>query len=211
MGRPNPYRVLGLEPQATRGDIRRAYRTLALRHHPDAAGEAQGERFVEILDAYQLLSDPAARTEYDRAHAGYAERRRRRRFGTPLSLSLLDLAGSLWRGALESFDLIERGFVHEGPARLDEEALHYDLSLSREEAARGGRFEFRVPVRRRCRACVFIGRAACRACGGEGFIVDEPEIEVLVPPGVHDGARAALSLGRLGVEGGLVDVTVRVE
>jgi DnaJ-class molecular chaperone len=211
MGRYNPYRVLGVEPQATRGDIRRAYHQLALRHHPDAAGPREAERFVEIVDAYELLSDPDARADYDQAHLGYAARRRQERFAAPLALALFDVAGSLLRGALESIDLIEHGFVHEGQARSDEDVLHYDLALSRQEAARGGRFDFRVPVRRRCRACAPVARPYCRACGGEGFIVDEPEIELLVPPGVSDGARAVLSLGRLGVAGGRVDVTVRIE
>jgi DnaJ-class molecular chaperone len=210
MGRFDPYRVLGVEQHATRGDIRRAYHTLALLYHPDVVGASAAERFVEIADAYELLSDASARADYDRAHAGYAERRRRERFSAPLTLAFLDVAGTLWRGALENIDLIERGFVHEGPARSEEDVLHYDLSLSPEEAVRGGRFEFRLPVRRRCRACAGVARAGCRACGGEGFIVDEPELEVLVPPGVRDGTRAALWLGRLGVTSGVVDVTVRI-
>jgi DnaJ-class molecular chaperone len=211
MGRFNPYRVLGVAPHASRGDIRRAYRTLTLRFHPHIAGARTAERFVEIADAYALIGDPSARADYDRTHAGYAERRRQERFTAPLGLALLDVAGTLWRGALESIDLIERGFVHEGPARSEEDVVHYDLSLSRAEAARGGRFDFRLPVRRRCRACAGVARANCRACAGEGFVVDEPELEVLVPPGVRDGARAALPLGRLGVAGGRVDVTVRID
>lgn len=230
MGLFDPYRVLGLDARATRRDIRRAYHTLALRHHPDAGGEAGGERFVEIHEAYELLSDPAARADYDRARAGYADRRhqlqfstetsapasysarrRERELGSRVTVSPFDLAGSLLRGALDEIDLLAQGFVHEGVGHRGDGALHYDLSLSAEEAARGGQFSFRVPIRRRCFGCSFVDRWACRACGGEGYVVDEPAIDVLVPPGVQPGQRAALSLERLGVGGGVVDVTVRID
>lgn len=64
------YGVLHLKRDATPADIRRAYRRLALRHHPDV-DQTPGakERFQSILDAYQVLSDPALRARYDRAPA----------------------------------------------------------------------------------------------------------------------------------------------
>lgn len=212
MGAINPYRVLGVPPNATGGDIRRAYHSLALRFHPDAASDESGERFVEIHEAYRLLSDPATRADYDRAQQPYSERRHQREFGLPFSLaSLHDEADELLRGAVEMLDLLGRGFVHEGIRHPEHGSLHYDLSLSPDEAARGGRFTFTIPVTRHCRFCDVAGRFGCAECGGEGFVTDEREIEVMVPPGVRDGARAELALGRLGVEGGLVDVTVRID
>jgi len=211
MGAVNPYQALGVEPHASPRDIRRAYHALALRFHPDAASDESGERFAEIHEAYRLLSNPDARADHDRAHQGYAQRRHQREFGLPLSLALFDVAGDVCHGALETSDLLGHGFVHEGIGHHEPEQLHYDLSLSADEAARGGRFSFRIPVRRHCRACTLAGRWSCQVCGGDGFVVDEPEIDVLVPPGVHDGARADVWLGPVGIEGGLVDVTVRVE
>jgi curved DNA-binding protein CbpA len=63
------YGVLELHPEATEEEIRRAYRRLALRWHPDRnAGDARAEeRFKEISEAYAVLIDPAKRREYDRA------------------------------------------------------------------------------------------------------------------------------------------------
>jgi curved DNA-binding protein CbpA len=60
------YDVLGVGRDASRRDIRRAYRALALRYHPDLySGRDAASRFREISDAYQVLQDPAQRARYD--------------------------------------------------------------------------------------------------------------------------------------------------
>ena len=59
----NYYRILGLEPGADTNEIRRAFRVLAKRHHPDAGGDE--ELFKQIGIAYYVLSDPQSRKEYD--------------------------------------------------------------------------------------------------------------------------------------------------
>ena len=66
----DPYRVLGVEAGASRQDIARAYRRAVHGAHPDAqpADPRAAARFRELTDAYDLLSDPARRAAYDRAH-----------------------------------------------------------------------------------------------------------------------------------------------
>ena len=60
------YEVLGVPRSAGTGDIRRAYRALALRYHPDVyASPDAGRRFREVADAYDVLHDPAQRARYD--------------------------------------------------------------------------------------------------------------------------------------------------
>lgn len=62
----NPYNILGVAPTATTEEIKKAYRTLAMRHHPDRATHPGSEtRFNAIKTAYELLSDPRKRAEYD--------------------------------------------------------------------------------------------------------------------------------------------------
>ena len=60
------YRILGVPTVASNGDIKKAYRTLALKYHPDRnAGAYAHDRFLEINEAYEVLSDPARRKRYD--------------------------------------------------------------------------------------------------------------------------------------------------
>jgi len=223
----NPYRVLELPPRASSDEIRRAYRSLARRHHPDT-GETTTERFVEIHAAYEILSDPETRDQYDRSHdgyaerrhqdqfasgyadpGGYAERRHHREFAQPLSMIARDI-DDLVRGAIESFDLLDRGWVHEGLTHRREDTLHYDLQLSPREAAEGGQFRFTTPVRRRCPACGVVTRIDCARCDGDGYVVDERQIDIVVPAGVPQGATCTMPLDAVSAQGGNIEVTVRI-
>ena len=62
----NPYNILGVSPAASTEDIKKAYRALAMRHHPDRNSHSSAEvRFNAIKKAYELLSDPQKRAEYN--------------------------------------------------------------------------------------------------------------------------------------------------
>jgi len=64
----NPYNILGVAPTATTEEIRKAYRSLAMRHHPDrTAHPGAGIRFNAIKTAYELLSDPKKRAAYNQS------------------------------------------------------------------------------------------------------------------------------------------------
>lgn len=66
----NPYAILGLPTHATDQEIKRAYRTLVKRYHPDrGSSESSHERIVAINYAYDILSDPKKRAQYDRGFA----------------------------------------------------------------------------------------------------------------------------------------------
>lgn len=64
----NLYNILGVSPTATTEEIRKAYRSLAMRHHPDRSTHSGSEiRFNAIKTAYELLSDPKKRAEYNQS------------------------------------------------------------------------------------------------------------------------------------------------
>lgn len=68
---PDHYAVLGLGSDASPEDIRRAYRELARRVHPDVCADADAaERFAAVARAYEILADPASRARYDLAREG---------------------------------------------------------------------------------------------------------------------------------------------
>ena len=67
---PDYYKILGISPAATQNEIKKAYRILALKYHPDVCKEAGAhERFVKINEAYLILSDEKARKKYDEEYS----------------------------------------------------------------------------------------------------------------------------------------------
>jgi hypothetical protein len=104
------YALLGVPPDASPGDVLRAYRAAVKRYHPDAGGDPTGERIRAVNGAYAVLRDPVLRHEYDcerrrRLHAGLPVRRRRRRRRTrrPGAAERLGLVAVIMAGAIVAF------------------------------------------------------------------------------------------------------------
>lgn len=127
------YALLGIDRQAAHADLRRAWRKLALRWHPDRAGDGATASFQKIQNAYAVLSDPLSRAAYDRRRERSATATRGRAPGIKLTRLSGNINGLFACGiAIKSGgDIIE-------------------LFLSEDEAATGGHIELamRVPVRR---------------------------------------------------------------
>lgn len=168
------YEVLGVVRSCDDGELKAAFRKLAMQHHPDRnAGCTQSEgRFKEINEAYSVLSDPQKRAAYDRfGHEG---------------LQGMNAAGG-GAGFADVHDIFNEVFGQafgdmfgggrtrsSGPARGQD--LRYDLEISLEQAYAGADVEIRVPSSHVCEACSGSGAkpgsspTACGGCGGAGRV-----------------------------------------
>ena len=183
------YALLGVEPDVDRVQLRRAWRQLALRVHPDRAGPGTTALFQKISVAYAVLADPVTRAAYDsrRAPAKRTGVRNGKPPTTPVSPPRRRApAEMLWRVSGSLKQLLACGI-----ARRAEDDL-IELVLSATEAAQGGMvtISMRVPVR--CLLCGGRG-GACERCAGKGALYQLYSAWLAVPPEVADGALLAPS------------------
>jgi molecular chaperone DnaJ len=185
MAKRDFYDVLGVPRGASEQEIKRAYRKLARKHHPDVnPGDKVAEgKFKEISEAYEVLSDSDKRRRYDQfghetssAGAGARGPEPGSGFGG-FDFSGIDFgaggAGDL--GDLLSDYLGQRGHAHaSSPGRGED--LHYTLDLNFEDAIRGLATEIAVQKHSRCGTCQGTGARpgsameTCPECGGSGRV-----------------------------------------
>lgn len=207
------YDVLGVKRSATHEEIRKAYRELALRHHPDrvpAAEKRQAEeRFKEMSEAYAVLSDPQKRALYDQyGHQGIDQRYAREDVfrGTDFSgafegMGDLGLGGDFFENLFGGlgFDLFggtgrrRGGRTDQGAAAAAERGrdLEIEVSVTLDEAFRGTEKTITVPRYDACPACGGTGaapgtsRSSCPDCRGTGQRVVSSGIFQMAQPCVR--------------------------
>ncbi len=165
------YEVLGVSRTATEDEVKKAFRRLAKQYHPDTNKEEEAEtRFIEINEAYEVLSDSQKRSAYDRyGHAGVGAGAGGAGFNDFSSFSNLnDLFETFFTGTGTS------GQRRSGPQRGAD--LRYDLTITFEEAVFGCQKEIELPRWETCSNCRGNGAqpgtstARCSACQGTGEI-----------------------------------------
>ena len=169
------YIVLGLAHGATEADIKRAYRRLARRFHPDInPGDRVAEaRFRQILDAYETLMDPLRRSRYDAGQGLESSEQRPKSGFEGFDFSTSGGDHSVTFGDLFAEVLSERGgrvTTHERGADL-----HQNLRLSFEDSLAGGERILTVTRRENCRVCAGTGQTRatsgpCHVCQGNGAV-----------------------------------------
>jgi molecular chaperone DnaJ len=180
------YEILGLAKGASKEEIKKAYRNLALKYHPDRVSpdkkkEAE-EKFKEISEAYAVLSDDQKRAQYDQfGHAGIDSRYSSEDIfrGADFSSIFEDLGfgGSIFEDIFGDFGVFG-GATHarrRGGSRRGSD-LQYDLEISFEEAAKGTEKTISIPRYETCPDCQGSGAASgsrkikCPKCNGTGQI-----------------------------------------
>lgn len=179
------YEVLGVPKNAGKGDIKSAYRKLALQFHPDRnKSPGAEERFKEISEAYAVLSDDDKRKRYDTyGHVGTEEVFR----GSEANFEEIfkDMGFGGFRDIFEQFFGSRAGFgrgtsdpfgfgFNFGGGRQKGRDILYDVDLSLEDVLKGKRDEIELPKMDRCTNCNGTGAAPgtkprkCNVCNGQG-------------------------------------------
>ena len=169
------YIILGVERAANVSDIKRAYKRLARRFHPDInPGDRMAEaQFRQIAEAYETLSDPDRRRQYDtRGHASAVEPPAYGFEGFDFSASVSGASAPTF-GDLFADVIRQRDGRGEGSVRGAD--LHQVIEVSFEDAMRGGQRPLTVMRQERCRTCQGLGRlhvaeSRCTSCHGSGVV-----------------------------------------
>lgn len=175
------YEILGIKKDSSQEEIKNAYKKLAKKYHPDVSKEGNAEeKFKEVLEAYNVLSDPQKRSNYDQfGHAaeGFSGFRGFGDFGQGFDFSDFSNVGFDFEDLFDRFgfgDIFGREFrrtKHRARKGLD---LRYDLSVGFEEAAFGTEKEIELERVEECEKCGGSGSAGkggmidCTECGGSG-------------------------------------------
>jgi molecular chaperone DnaJ len=169
------YEVLGLNRDASEEDIKKAYRKLAMKHHPDRNPDSKDgeEKFKEAKEAYEVLSEAEKRRAYDAyGHAGVNPQMGGMGPGGD---------GQGFGGFAEAFGDIFSDIFGGGQGRGRSSVyrgadLRYNLEVSLEQAARGTETKIRIPTMETCETCHGTGAKAgtqpktCETCHGSGTV-----------------------------------------
>lgn len=179
MSKRDYYDILGVSRNASKDDVKSAYRKLALQFHPDRNKSPDAEtRFKEISEAYAVLSDDEKRQQYDTyGHAGIGERYSSEDLfrGVDFDDIFRDL-GFRFGGFESIFGNLFSSGGRVGRGRARGSDLQYNLGLTLEQAARGFETEIDVTRDEACETCHGSGAApgsqakTCSQCGGSGQV-----------------------------------------
>ena len=176
MAKRDYYEVLGVPKNASDDEIKKSYRKMAMKHHPDRnqgdAAKAAEERFKEVKEAYEMLSDADKRAAYDQhGHAGVDPNMRGPggAGGSSFADAFGDIFGDMFNGQ-------QGGRGRGGRQVFRGSDLSYAMEITLEEAANGKEAQIRIPSWDACETCHGSGAKAgtkpitCTTCHGQGAV-----------------------------------------
>ena len=217
------FAILGISSGATGDEIRSAYRRLAKEFHPDHY-PGGSERFQEVQEAYSVLGNSRRRHKYKQNIRKESPKTPLRRPGYPEPEPLIPEEERVDLGEVspvrsfqsftpsmdEIFDWLWRNYSSiEQPKSGRVQNLTLEVTLTTEQARRGGNARIMVPVQALCPTCRGhggVGFYECRRCAGEGAITGEAPVSIAFPPGLAKDHAVLVPLDRFGIRN--VHVTV---
>jgi len=220
------FTILGISPTATADEIRSAYRRLVKEFHPDYyAGDS--EAFRDIQEAYYVLGNIRRRREYERKISKVSLRRPLGRTRYPEPEPLIPEERPIDMGEIspvrsfqsftpsfdEIFDWLWKNFSDLDQPKSDRfQNLTLEVTLTSEQARRGGSARIMVPARAVCPTCRGyggVGPYECSRCAGEGAISGEMPVSVAFPPGLTKDHAVMIPLDRFGIRNTHITVLFR--
>lgn len=180
------YEILGVSKKASKEDIKKAYKELAKKYHPDVSKEKDStEKFKEISEAYAVLSDDSKRNTYDQfGHTGFDQRYTQEDIFKGFDFGIFDeIFGSrgFGRGFGDFSDVFESFFWSPRQRERRGSDLRYDLDVSLKEAAFGTTKTVNINKLEECETCNGTGSKdgkldRCETCNGHGVITKTSRI-----------------------------------
>lgn len=214
------YEVLGVKREGTAEQIRQAFRKLARKYHPDVnpGDKSAEEKFKEINEAYEVLSDGEKRKKYDELGPNWKNgadftpppewgRVEFRDFGDVFggTTGFSDFFETLFGGARSGRATSQRRSSRRASSFRGQDS-EAEMTLSLEDAHRGGIHRITLKGVRACSDCAGSGVSAgriCPTCRGSGQVLSPKTIDINVPPGARDGSVIKLAgQGQPGSNGG---------
>lgn len=173
MAKKDYYEVLGVNRDASEDEIKKSFKKLAMKYHPDRNPDnpKAEEQFKEAKEAYEILSDGQKRTAYDQyGHAGVDPSAGGFSGGGPGFSNFSDAFGDIFGDIFGGGARGQRSNVYRGAD------LRYNMEISLEDAAKGSETKIRIPTMAECDTChgsgAKTGKSAstCSTCGGHGQV-----------------------------------------
>jgi len=210
------FAILGISSNATADEIRSAYRRLAKEFHPDRY-TGDSDTFREIQEAYSVLGNVRKRREYEQRISKVTPKTWLRRTRYPEPEPLIPEERPIDMGEIspvrsfqsftpsfdEIFDWLWRNFSDlTQPKSSRVQNLTLEVTLTPEQARRGGSARVMLPAQAVCPTCRGygeIGLYECSRCAGEGAISGEMPVSVAFPPGLTKDHAVMIPLDRFGI------------
>ena len=186
MAKEDYYKLLGISKNATEAEIKKAYRKMAIKYHPDKnqGDKTAEEKFKEISEAYEVLSDKNKRAQYDQfGHAAFTSGGRSTHgFGGGGFHDPMDVFSQFFGGGGGGSSFFEDLFGGGGGSQrsassaVDGADLRYDMEIDFEDAVYGADKKVTIPRMSACDKCKSTGcepgsgRKTCTRCGGSGQV-----------------------------------------